>query len=205
MNEKYYYFARLNELKNIAENGITAGENYIYRGEEGILEYKNNIVNDGSSVFKKNDECIAEVMCLSVYPENIEKDMENPVVKISEEIKPEKIRVVTVKNLVSDKVSNYWIDLANKIELEKQSKVTPLLVEETDIADYIKEHNPLEIISFSQGLALEKRKSDNFFSRMINRVRKIFFDRKQVESKKMRKERLINMAKNVLENKESGV
>ena len=40
---------------------------------------------------------------------------------------------------------------------------------------------------------------------MINRVRKIFFDRKQVESKKMRKERLINMAKNVLENKESGV
>ena len=48
MNEKYYYFARLNELKNIAENGITAGENYIYRGEEGILEYKNNIVNDGS-------------------------------------------------------------------------------------------------------------------------------------------------------------
>ena len=42
--------------------------------------------------------------------------MENPVVKIPEKIKPEKIRVVTVKNLVSDKVSNYWIELANKIE-----------------------------------------------------------------------------------------
>ena len=120
MNEKYYYFAKLSEIRNIATRGLFCQwdekENMcllrFYVGDDGILEHK----IDG----QQDDE-----LCLSLQLEDIEANIYGADGYCKQNIEPEKISVVTVKNLVNDRISNYWMDHVEKIELEKQKKVTP--------------------------------------------------------------------------------
>ena len=211
MNEKYYYFAKLSEIRNIATRGLFCQwdekENMcllrFYVGDDGILEHK----IDG----QPDDE-----LCLSLQLEDIEANIYGADGYCKQNIEPEKISVVTVKNLVNDRISNYWMDHVEKIELEKQKKVTPLLVEETNMHDYIEENPELKINKFAQELGLEKRKQENFITRMFSKIREKIFEMKQArienrinqslrEDKKVREERLIKMAKKILSNKEGDV
>ena len=175
-----------------------------YVGDEGILEHK----IDG----QPDDE-----LCLSLQLEDIEANIYGADGYCKQNIEPEKISVVTVKNLVNDRISNYWMDHVEKIELEKQKKVTPLLVEETNIHDYIEENPELKINKFAQELGLEKKENKKILLRECSqKLEKKIFEMKQArienrinqslrEDKKIREERLIKMAKKVLSNKEGDV
>lgn len=196
MSEKYYYFVKIDELSRIAEEGLQPSEwnqeegiNEItfYVGEEGILTYIQEItdkINQNFSGYKiSTEQYIIENVCLSLNLDGIEAQIRENKGTCIEKITPEKISVVTVKNLVSDKISNTCKDFANKIRAEKEKMITPYLAEEIELAEFIKENPSLQISQFETNTSLVE-KSDNVFIKFFRKIKTFIFRRKDIAIQK---------------------
>ncbi|MGN1326980.1 MAG: hypothetical protein ACI4VQ_02685 [Clostridia bacterium] len=190
MREKYYYFVKIDELRKIAEEGLKPSEwnqedeiNTInfYVGEEGVLEYiqeASNQVNQKFNGYKiSTEQYIINNVCLSLNLDGIEAQIRYNKGICTKEITPDKISVVTVKNLVNDKISNTCKDFANKIRAEKEKMITPYLAEEIELDEFIKENPNLQISQFENNTSLVE-KSDNIIIRFFRKIKTFIFKRK---------------------------
>lgn len=223
MNERYYYFANIKNLASIAREGIKttewneeAGINGINFcvGEDGVLNYIKEISDKLKSVPEtvktSVDQYFGDSVCLSLNLNDIEAQIRETKGICSQSITPDRISVVTVKNLVSDKVSNFWKDFAKKILAEKEKMITPYLVEETELEEFIKENPTLQISKFAENTSLEKRQKENIFTKFFNKIKTKWFARKQNQMPNMQRvinnsnadftERLATWAENTKEN-----
>lgn len=193
MSEKYYYFVKIDELNKIATEGLKPSEwneenevngiNF-YVGKEGVLEYiqeNSNQINQNFSGYKISvDQYIINNVCLELNLDGIEAQIRDFKGICTQEITPDRISVVTVKNLVSDKISNSCKDFANKIRAEKEKMITPYLAEEIELDEFIKENPNLQISQFETNTSLVE-KSDNIFTRFFRKIRTFMFRRKNIE------------------------
>lgn len=193
MSEKYYYFVKIDELNKIATEGLKPSEwneenevngiNF-YVGEEGVLEYIQEIsnqINQNFSGYKISvDQYIINNVCLELNLDGIEAQIRDFKGICTQVITPDRISVVTVKNLVSDKISNSCKDFANKIRAEKEKMITPYLAEEIELDEFIKENPNLQISQFETNTSLVE-KSDNIFTRFFRKIRTFMFRRKNIE------------------------
>lgn len=193
MSEKYYYFVKIDELNKIATEGLKPSEwneenevngiNF-YVGEEGVLEYiqeNSNQINQNFSGYKISvDQYIINNVCLELNLDGIEAQIRDFKGICTQVITPDRISVVTVKNLVSDKISNSCKDFANKIRAEKEKMITPYLAEEIELDEFIKENPNLQISQFETNTSLVE-KSDNIFTRFFRKIRTFMFRRKNIE------------------------
>lgn len=192
MNEKYYYFAKIKDITTIAQNGIKPSEwsakaemngvNF-YVGEEGVLKHIKETSDTLKSVPETRevsiDQYFGDSVCLSLDLNNIEAQIHGTKGICQQTISPERVRVVTVKNLVNDKVANSWKDFAKKILAEKEKIITPYLTQEIEIDDFIKDNPTLQISKFTDNTSLEKRKKENAFTKFFNKIKEKLFLRKQ--------------------------
>ena len=193
MSEKYYYFVKIDELNKIATEGLKPSEwneenevngiNF-YVGKEGVLEYiqeNSNQINQNFPGYKISvDQYIINNVCLELNLDGIEAQIRDFKGICTQEITPDRISVVTVKNLVSDKISNSCKDFANKIRAEKEKMITPYLAEEIELDEFIKENPNLQISQFETNTSLVE-KSDNIFTRFFRKIRTFMFRRKNIE------------------------
>lgn len=193
MNEKYYYFVKIDELNKIETEGLKPlewnqenevnGLNF-YVGTEGVLEYikdTENEINQKFAGYKIGaDQYIINNVCLSLNLDGIEAHIREVKGFCTQEITPDKISVITVKNLVSDKISNTCKDFASKIRAEKEKIITPYLAEEIELDEFIKENPNLQISQFETSTSLIE-KSDNIFIRFFRKIRTFMFRRKNIE------------------------
>ena len=190
MSEKYYYFVKIDKLNKIAEEGLKPSEwnkedelNEIkfYVGEEGVLEYIQEASNQVEPKFNgykmPADQYIINNVCLSLNLDEIEAQIRGNKGICTKEITPDRISIVTVKNLVNDKISNTCKDFANKIRVEKEKIITPYLAEEIELDEFIKENPNLQISQFENNTSLVE-KSDNIFTRIFRKIKTFIFKRK---------------------------